>query len=220
MSTLWKWPVAAQFEKTVTKSRLGLKQKQTAKTKRLLTEHIERITWAYLLNPDSINLRGSNEVVEINVFRLALRTPTCPDAILLYIDRCIPKPILFELSYPDKVCLAATYKRPARGGATGMVTHDYYRTEWVAESVAFRQNLPHAPSLDRLYAKLLATLLPVDLRVEETLDDAFGRAAKVVKLTKEVERLRGRLRRERQFNLQIELNARVKEVEGELAELR
>ncbi len=222
---LYKFPQTTEFNKRITKNKLGIQVKPTARLRTLLSKHIERIDWTHLLAPHTLNLAATPAVSEINVLSLKLHTPNCPDAILAYLDKAIPKPTLFELTHQDQLCLVATYKRPSRSRPAEFVTYDYYRSGWIDDSPAlrgssdFRQNLPHALNLEQLYGKLLSSLLPNTVRAGESLDDSFGRAAELSKMQRELEKLKKRHQREKQFNLRIELNARIHALEGEIDQL-
>ena len=219
MDCLFAFPPVTRFEQRITKTQLTLARKPTAKQRRELTAAVERVTWSYVLAPHTLPLAATTGVPEVDVLSLKLRTRDCPDAVLAYLDAAIPKPLLFELAFGDERQLAATYKRPSRSKPGTFKTYDYYRSAWVPEG-AFRQNLPPAIDLGGLYETMLYALLPVVPREGEGPDEAFARAAEVMKLERQVERLRKRVRREKQFNLRVELNAELRELEGALAGLR
>ena len=219
MDTLFAFPPATRFEQRITKAQLTLASKPTAKQRRELTAAVERVTWAYVLASHTLPLAATPAVPEVDVLSLKLRTRGCPDAVLAYLDAAIPKPLLFELAFDNERRLAATYKRPSRSKPGTFKTYDYYRSAWVPEG-AFRQNLPPALDLGGLYEAMLYALLPVAPRAGEGPDEVFVRAAEVAKLKRQVERLSRRVRREKQFNLRIELNAELRGLEGALAGLR
>ena len=74
---------------------------------------LEQIVWQYKLAPETVNLKPSRAVPEIQVFRITLKTGELKHDVLYCIDRAIPFPILFEVRYEEKIKAIAAFNGPA-----------------------------------------------------------------------------------------------------------
>ena len=59
---------------------------------------VRRITWAYKLAESTINLPGSAEVPEIQVFEIEAKGDDVAEGVLAAIDKAVRTPIIFEIS--------------------------------------------------------------------------------------------------------------------------
>ncbi|WP_245979889.1 DUF4391 domain-containing protein [Gryllotalpicola protaetiae] len=178
-------------------------------------DDIQRIAWAYKLADDTIRLRGTTTVPEIQVFTIETKGADVSDEVLAAIDKTVHFPIIFEVASIERVRMAAA--RKSLDGKTPRIA-TYFTTEWQAAD-APRRPLPTALDLPSLYEALLASLLPVATRVGETVSEATERLDRARKLQREIVTLEKKLRTEPQLNRKIELRRQLKERETAFAEL-
>ena len=176
---------------------------------------IQRITWAYKLADDTIRLRGTAAVPEIQVFTVEAKGADVSGDVLAAIDKTVHFPIIFEVSSNDRVRTVAAQK--SLHGKT-LTLGTYFTSDWLP-SDAPRRPLPTALDLPTLYEAILAMLLPVETRAGETVLEASGRLGKAIKLQREIAALEKKLRSEPQLNRKIELRRQLKERATALAEL-
>jgi hypothetical protein len=98
------------------------------------------------------------------------------------------------------------------------VVSGYFTTDWVADD-APRLPLPVALDLGGLYDRILAALMPAAVREGEDMAARVTRLEAVRAKTREVDRIRLRLDRERQFNKRVAINAELREALKELERL-
>lgn len=67
---LFDYPDRARLGRLVPKSRIALSSKPGRRVRDQLTAQVARIVWQYKLAPETVNLRGSKAVPEIQVFSL------------------------------------------------------------------------------------------------------------------------------------------------------
>jgi hypothetical protein len=79
--------------------------------------------------------------------------------------------------------------------------------------------LPAVLDLERLYAALLAPLLPLRARPREPLTDLVDRCEHYRQLTRQADRLRAKVGREKQFNRRVEWNNQLNAIRRQLAAL-
>src|ERR1700722_18806978 len=208
---LYRWPPAARFGRVVPKTKFYEHGRVSAAGRERFVTEVRRITWAYKLADSTIHLRGNDEVPEIQVFEIDAKDADVSDVVLAAIDKAVPLPIVFELNRttgdgPETRMLAA-HKRI--GGAKSRL-REYFGTEWLAADTR-RDALPPALDLARLYAGLLAPILPVVRRPGERLSQTAERMEQAAKLERQITALEKRLRVEPQLNRKVELRRQVQD---------
>lgn len=211
---LYRWPANAAFGRTVPKTKFYEHGNVRTALREKFVDDIQRITWAYKLANDTIRLRGTAAVPEIQVFTVETKGADVSDEVLAAIDKTVHFPIMFEVASGERVRMAAAQ---TLGGKKPRIA-TYFTTDWQPAD-APRRPLPTALDLPSLYEALLASLLPVPKRVGETVSDATERLDRARKVQREIAALEKKLRTEPQLNRKIDLRRRLKERETELLEL-
>ena len=215
-SVLYRWPDAAQFGRTVPKTKFYEHATVSGAVRDRFVTEVQRITWAYKLADSTIHLKGDESVPEIQVFVVDAKDDDVSDDVLRSIDNAVKYPILFEVNRQadgtDSTRMAAALKQV---GQPRQAISEYFCTGWL-DTTAERVPLPPAIDLPTLYSALLAPLLPVPARAGEQLSDAVDRVERARKIEREVASLKKRLRNEVQFNRKVELR---RELRKSLAEL-
>jgi len=216
MTGCFEYPKAARFGRVVPKSRIYEAGGLTTKKRQSFVDQVDQIRWAYKLAPETINLAAAAGVPEIQIFELGLRETDLDHAVLQAIDRAIPFPILFELHKASERRLTAAYKRPSDADAAKWVVSEYFETAWEPVDNP-RQALPRALDLGGLYDKLLKSLIPGVIIEGEALQERVARMEAIRGKEREIERIKSRLSREKQFNRKVAINA---ELRGAITELK
>jgi len=102
------FPKSSTVKKTIPKNRFLADA--DAKIKKEF-QAIEKIIWQNNLSPKTINLPRTDEVEEIQIFKIILRQKEMPKQALQFIQNLIPYPILFILEYKDDFLYAIFYKK-------------------------------------------------------------------------------------------------------------
>ena len=171
------------------------------------------IYWRNKIAASTMNLATGQTVTEIEVFEIHLTTQTVNEAILRQIDREIPYHILFLLEYGGKYQAWIGYKE-ATVGNNAFKVERYYHTDWMEED-----ELPmkvEGLSLDAVYENFVRQLAGAALQqaegVQETLQESVQRSEQKAKLQKQIETLQTKIRKEKQLNKQMEMNAELKKL--------
>lgn len=212
---LFRWPANAAFGRAVPKSKIYEHGKVRTALRETFIDDVQRITWAYKLADETIHLRGTPAVPEIQVFVVQTKGQDVTDDVLAAIDRSVHFPIIFEVSNGDHVRTVAAQK--SLGSATPLLG-TYFSTDWLPAD-APRRPLPTALNLPGLSEELLAALAPVQRRPGETMSDATDRLNRCRKLRRDIAALEKKLRAEPQLNRKIELRRQVAERTATLADL-
>ena len=212
---LYDFPQQAAYGKVLPKSKFYEQVRPSRTIRDGFTAQIEKITWQYVLAPNTVNLPAVKSVEEIAVFEISLKTGELDENILRTIDKAIRLPILYLLTFAGKVKYIAAYKRPSEADSGKWVVDAYFESPWQPES-AERTALPVALDMGGLYEQLLRRLIPEPPRKGETLKQQVERQVKSLSLQAECRKMEARLQKEKQFNRKVELNAQLRSLKYEL----
>lgn len=240
-SVVYQYPDSAKFGRVLPKTKIYEHGSVSSAVKQLFVRQVEQITWQFKLAPETVNLKATKAVPEIQIFSIALKGDELKPEVLRCIDLAIPFPIIFELRFDGKVKPLAAFKRPNEADASKWVISEYFDGDWVKElttedtehteikkqnnsvssvfSVVKRQPLPVVMDLGQLYDKLLDGLLPYPARPGEDLQKRVERMERIRLKQRELERCEARLRKEKQFNRKVAINAELRDLKQELERL-
>lgn len=214
---LYRWPGSGRVDRLIPKERLYAEAGATAKVRQDFVNEIRRVRWAYKIGEESVRLKAVTPVQEFQIFEVELKGSDATQSILTAIDKAIPSPVIFELTRSTgETQVAAARKEP---GVRGPKLSAHFRSPWLPPDCV-RTDLPPALDLRGLYETILASLLPVTQRPEETLSDVIDRLAQVTRLEREIGVLSRRLRTEPQLNRKVDIRRELKAKQSELAELK
>ena len=179
------------------KSKIYAYAKPSRRVRETFVDEVDQIVWKYKLAPETVNLPARPAVPEIQVFSVALRTEEWSESILRTIDKAIPFPIFFELSYQDRIKSTAAFKRPSDADSAKWVVDVYFESAWQPETVA--RALPVALDLWPVRTDSAAAHSPGIAR-GESLKALVERANAIQSKQAECRKLKTRLQQEKQFN--------------------
>lgn len=221
---LFEYPPQAAFGRVLPKSKVFAFGKVSRRLKDLFAAKIDRIEWRFKLAPETTNLPAGPGVTEIQVFGVALKpgVSELAEDILRCIDSAISFPIIFELLAPqpkgDRVKVLSAFKRPSEADSAKWVVGEYFSTGWLPTDTT-RSPLPVALNLASLYDQMLRQLMPVAGRPGETLQQLAERHRLLAMKQRELSVIHQQLKREKQFNRRVEINARLRTVKAEVEAL-
>lgn len=215
---LFAFPGQAKVGRTVPKAKIYEHGQIGSALRDKFVAQVGQITWAYKLAPETLNLPARPEVPEIQIFDIELKGTELDDDVLRAIDRAIPLPIIFQLYRDQQTCMVAAFKRPSQAESGKWVLDDYLAGPWLPD-VSERLPLPMALDLQGLYEQLLRSLLPQAARAGEGLPEQLERVARLRGRQSEYNKLEARLKKEKQFNRKVALNAQLRELKNEIDQL-
>ena len=221
---LYKFPPQAKVDRLIPKNKFYEQGKANTKIEQLFVDQVENIRWAYKLSSSTIHLQDQEDLKEIQIFRVKSRVEDLDVSILSFIDKLILTPIIFEVVYQDKVKVVATYKRLNQADKTKTVIGQYYASEWLEDHD--RVELPIYLKLADLYEHFIAQILPITSSEDSGNDDELvsielklQKAQQLESLQKQLDKLKSKLRTEKQFNRKVELNKHIHALESDLNKL-
>lgn len=213
------FPKTTEFNKRIPKQKFYENMDVTPYLKRLFVDQIKLIYWRNKLAATTINIAVGETVTEIEVLELCLQKGQLDEAVLQQIDREIPYHILFLLTYGGKEQAWIGYKEIAGSGTKAFKVFRYYHTEWVPEgSLQFEIE---GLDLDAVYAGLVRQIAgdALPYQTGESLQTAVAQDERRRQLEKRIAALEAKMRKEKQLNRQIEINAELKKLRKEVNDL-
>lgn len=206
-------PPSTEFNKRIPKQKFYENLPVTPALKRVFVEQIRLIYWRNKLAVTTLNVAVGKEGEEVQVFELKLTGPTLDETALRQMDGAIPYHILFLLEYEGKVQAWIGYKE------AGKVSR-YYHTDWMEEAA-----LPlrvEGLDMDAVYANFVRQVAGEELTAgedTESLRESVQREEQRRKLQKQIDALAGKVRKEKQLNRQMKINAELKKLRSDLEKL-
>jgi uncharacterized small protein (DUF1192 family) len=217
-AVLFDYPKNSAFGRVLRKNKIYEYGSPSAAVKQLLVRQVEQIVWQHKLAPETINLKASKAVPEIQIFSITLKGDELKPEVLRCIDLAIPFPIIFELRFNGKVKPLAAFKRPSESDASKWVVSEYFDSDWTAADTP-RKPLPIVFDLEALYSQLLLPLMPSPSQPGEDLQQMVERMERICLKQREMERCEARLRKEKQFNRKVAINAELRTLKQKLQKL-
>lgn len=213
-------PASTQLNKRIPKQKFYDNLSITPETKRVITEQINTIFWRNKLAVSTLNIAEGRAVTEIEVFEIRLNQPNLDNRVLQLIDRDIPYHLLFVLIYDGKIQVRMGYKEASLAKTIAFKVGAYYSTDWLqADNYKLQiQGL----NMDAVYEGFLRQIAGDRLQAVNTVDgtelgirEAIELDERRSKLIKQIEILEKKIKNEKQFNRQVEMNAELKELKKE-----
>ena len=208
-------PKTTEFNKRIPKEKFYENLNVTPTLKKSFVDQVKVVYWRNKIASTTTNLANGTSVTEIEVFEIKLKTNHLDENVLRQMDREIPYHIIFLLEYEGKYQAWTAYKE-ASSGNNAYKVNQYYHTDWMTE-----EELPlklDGLNMDTVYENFVFQIAGDTLQSEsvDSLQEAVERDEKIRKLQKEIELLQAKIRKEKQLNVQIKLNKKLKELKKEL----
>lgn len=214
-------PKSTEFNRRIPKQKFYENISVSPTLKRVFIDQIKGIYWRNKVATTTMNLAAGDTVTELEVFEIKLNGQQLDESVLRQIDKEIPYHILFLLEYDGKYQAWTAYKEAAASGSNAFKVGTYYHTDWIPED-----ELPlkvEGLSIDKVYENFLRQIAGDALRSEEgkteSLKESVERDNRRQELEKQVAALQTKVRKEKQLNKQVQLNAELKKLKNELEEL-
>lgn len=212
-------PQSTEFNRRIPKQKFYENISVSPSLKRIFVDQIKTIYWSNKIAATTMNLAAGDAVPEIEVFEIRLNGQQSVEPVLRQIDKEIPYHIIFLLECDGKYQAWTAYKETAASGSNAFKVGSYYHTDWLEEA-----GLPlkiDGLSIDQVYENFVRQIAGDMFLSEkgESLKESVERDNRRQELQKKIAALQEKVRKEKQLNKQVELNAEVKRLKKELEEL-
>ena len=210
------FPVSTEFNKRIPKQKFYENLDVSPTLRRVFVDQIRIVYWRNKLAASTLNIAAGEAVTEIEVFEVRLNEPLLDEAVLKQIDKEIPYHLLFILTCDGKAQAWIGYKEAAASGSSAFKVNRYYHTDWMPEDEL--QLHIDGLNMDTVYESLVRQIAGDKLLSEsgESLKESIERDEKKKQLEKQIAALESKMRREKQLNRQMEMNAELKKLREEL----
>ena len=213
---MFGFPASTEFGKRIPKQKFYENIDISPEQKRMFIKQIHSICWQCKLAATTLNLAAGSTVTEVEVFGLELNAPELDETLLRLIDKAIPYHILYILTYDSRAQAWIGYKDTSGGSAAIR----YYHTDWIPEDeLQFRVD---GLNMDAVYENLVRQIAGDELQADagESLQASVARDERRRQLEKQIAALENKMRKEKQLNRRMEINAELKKMKLAIRQLR
>lgn len=213
-----QFPQSTLVNKSVPKTAFYRHLEINARLKACFVEYIDRIVWLAKLAPSTLNVEDGKAVHEITVFQVTLKVRDVPDDVFVTIDRQMPRHVLFVLQYGENYCLLLNYKEwidPSKG--TFRIIKSF-RSEWT-DGRSLRLVLDGS-DMDRLYESFAGQVSGFGTDNAKDTRRIIDLQQQLLQKQRAIEVLQKKVRAEKQFNRQMQLNSAARALKKEMITLQ
>ena len=221
MENILNFPQATIVDKNVPKNAFYKRadSAHSAWMKQFLTDEFENITWLYKLHPSTLNVEDGEKVHEIDVFVCTMKHDHYSINPFCALDDLLPRHTMFIVRYGESTDLLMQHK------VMSVVVGE---EKWTRGKTELQRNVDighisfsiEGQSMDKVYGNLLGQVSGLKTRSEEDYKTAVELRRKIENTQKQILSLQKQIRSEKQFNLQMEMNAEARQLKKELGRLQ
>ena len=221
MENILKFPQATIVDKNVPKNAFYKRadSAHTAWMKQFLTDEFENITWLYKLHPSTLNVEDGEKVHEIDIFVCTMKSDHYSIKPFCSLDDLLPRHTMFIVRYGESTDLLMQHK---------VMTIVAGEEKWTRGKTELQRNVDlghisfsiEGQSMDKVYGNLLGQVSGLETKSEEDYKTAVELLRKIENTQKQILLLQKQIRSEKQFNLQLEMNAEARQLKKLLGDLQ
>lgn len=187
-----------------------IKADKTVKTDAV---NIVAVKLSNILSPERTNLEPSENVKEIYIVEIDMKSSQVPEKFIDAFNRQINFQTLFKVCYNDKVKYISS---PKTFNEDGMKVLKTYSTDW---QQPLKQDLPITTKLEVVYKKIIENIVLYPFKLDETFENYIERQSSIKKAKQEIERLTKTMNAEKQPDIRMAMNDKIKQLKIELQEM-
>ncbi len=218
MNNPLQFPATTIVDRLIPKAQFVKASSTPTAVRTLLADEFEQIRLLYVLRPDTVNVAEGNEIKEIDVFFFRCKTEHYSINPFRGIDDLIPRHTIYIIQHGNQTDLLMQHKR--RSMVAGSI-------KWTREVSKLLTNisLDSKPlkivgqNLDRVYFNFFSQMTGYQIDDSTTIAEIKELENRIAKMKREAENLQKRVRNEKQFNRQVELNSQARSIKRNISEL-
>lgn len=183
------------------------------KQKKAFAEKIQRITWLNKISFETINLKDV-EIKEIQIFKVELKKKIEINDIVNIIDKTIPYHIIFLIYFNNEFYISTSVKHLHPNDEDKAVIDYTFKSVWLSiDDNPYTVELKN--DLDWVFQNFCEQLKTVNTNASN-IWELVQTQKQDDSLRKEIEKVKSEIARCKQFNIKVELNMKLKELEKSL----
>ena len=188
-------PAKAFLNKFIPKSKFYEKAMISTKARNGFIRKIQKITWKYKLAESTIGINKTEEISEIQIFELELKEKKVPLSLLKIIDMAIPYKIFYVFTFNSDFAYGISLKDES-------YKYKYYISEWNEDMLFDFSGI----DLEKVYNKLVIAFIKNKMEGTHEFKETIKYDNTITYLETEIDKLRRKIRKEKQFNRKVDLN--------------
>ena len=218
MNNPLQFPATTIVDKLIPKAQFVKASNTPTAMRSLLAEEFEQIRLLYVLRPDTVNVAEGNEVKEIDVFLFRCKTDHYSVNPFCGIDDLIPRHTIYIIEHGNHTDLLMQHKR--RSVVAGTVKWSREVSKLLTDiDLATRPLHIEGQNLDRVYFNFFSQMSGYRIDNSAAITEIKELENRIAKMKREAENLQKRVRNEKQFNRQVELNSQTRSLKRNISEL-
>lgn len=213
------FPASTIVDKPVPKTAFYKNLEVNGKMKQHFIDDVAQMRWAYKLAPSNLNVSDGKQVHEIVVFVVSLKAKDCPLDVFTFIDKNMPRHVVFVLEYEGEYRLLLNYKEAADSESSTFRIIQSFTTSWMP-SLSDLSLVIDGNNMDAIYEHFAGIISGFGTHSHEATQRIIELQELIDKNSRYAESLQKKIRKEKQFNRQVELNGEARKVKREIAELK
>ena len=211
------YPVSTLVGKPVPKNAFYKHLELNTRLRTRFVEDVEKIVWAAKYTPSTLNVEDGATVHEIVFFEVTVKAEDLTDEIFLTIDKMMPRHVVFVLVYGDRCRLLINYKEWADKEKGTFSIVKTFRTSWQpAEGISLTIE---GGTMDKIYESFAGQVSGFGTNNAADTRRIIAIENEIATKQKLAEALQKKIRKEKQFARQMEMNTEARALKREIAKL-
>lgn len=222
-------PKSCKLGSTIFKKLFYEKAELSTMDKNIFVESINKITWVYCLRSDNTNILPFKDNIrdypEIEVIEVELIIEDKLNRIAEIIMRAIPYPMVLIFKLNDKFKFYVAHQKINQNDSSKNTIEELINTEWLDKASPLFTMLDikqmNLTNFYTLYSDIIDVIsifnasVILSTNVNLTGEEARQVTSKIEAIEHDISSLRGKFKKETQFNRRMELNIQIKKLENE-----
>lgn len=212
------YPVSTLVGKPVPKNAFYKHLELNTRLRTRFVEDVEKIVWAAKYTPSTLNVEDGATVHEIVFFEVTVKAEDLTDEIFLTIDKMMPRHVVFVLFYGDRCRLLINYKEWADKEKGTFNIVKTFRTSWQpSEDISL---VIEGGTMDKIYESFAGQVSGFGTNNAADTRRIIAIENEIATKQKLAEALQKKIRKEKQFARQVEMNTEARALKREIAKLK
>lgn len=172
--------------------------------------NITEVKLANILSPERTFMESSEQVKEIYVIDITLTSRNVPMKFIDAFDKYIEFQTLFKLIYREEVKYISSIKQFIEEKMKILKT---FESDWQKEEL---KEFPITNKLENVFKEMISNITSTSFRQGESFEDYILRLDAIKKSKSEIEKLTKTMNNEKQPNIKMAMNDKIKQLKNEL----
>lgn len=217
MDNLLHFPPTTLVNRNIPKKAFYEHWDLSAKQRQHFVDDVASLTWLYKLGKGMVNVPGGKQIVEIDFFAVVVKEQDCPDDVFTLIDSFMPQYIVFIQCYNNEYRMLLNYKDRTKDESHPFRIIKTFKGSWT-KAEDLRLTIA-GNTLDDVWEHFAGVISDYQTTSSETTHAIIAIKERIKQKTKACEALQKKIRNERQFNRQVEMNTKARQLKREIASL-